>query len=1162
MPPGRKGRGQAQRSTQGKMQDEAAGQDLGTTPPANLAADPVAKAVAPDPVVPASVAARAGGKSPRRAAPKRVGFSLTVVLTLLALALGFAYLALAYSGKTLRLPTFAVAEVEARLNAGLDAGSAGASLPPGAAVSLGGVEFAVDPTFVPRFRLEDIRLIDGRGRSLLALPEALVTFDPRSLLSGQVRPGSVRMLGARLSVRRDADGRLDLEFGGTVSGAGPKTVGDVLAAADALLASPVFSRLRVIEAEALTLTLTDDRVGRSWQVGDGRLTIDNKADTVAAELGLTLLDGEVAARATLTMVATKGGGGARLNAKLDNMAAADLAALAPPLAWLGFVKAPISGALSVVLGPDGAVSDLTADLSLAAGSIAPGDGARPIAFDRAAMSLRYDPVTARLTLSDLAVESPSLRLKARGHGDLLDAVGGPLAAGDLPASVLAQIAFAEVVVDPEGLFEEPVRFTEGALDLRLRLDPFRLDIGQLALVEAGERLLLSGAVEAAVGGWKGALDVTLDRIDADRLLKLWPISVVPKTREWFEGNVGQAMLTDVRAALRLTPGTAPRFSLGYEFAEAEVRFVRTLPPVLNARGHATLEGKTYTVLLDRGHVVPPEGGQIEAAGSVFQVIDITQRPATAKITLVTSSNLTATLSLLDQPPFSFFSKAGQPVNLGDGRAELRTTLYMPLKPKVTLPDVTFAVAGRIVDFTSPALVPGRVLRAPEVVVAVDTKGLSLSGQGTLDLLPIDLTYVQGFGPDQNGRARVNGTVMLSDAALRDLGIDLPEGAVQGEGPAAIDIALIKDLPPQLTLTSNLVGLSLRLDALGWSKGAGTRASLDLEARLTREPTVERLVLSAPGLTAEGEITTAAGGGLAEARFIRVRAGDWLDAPVTLTGTGRGGVPDVAINGGRLDLRAMPKSGSQSGAGGPIRLALDRLVISSGITLTEFRGSFISRGGFKGSFTAGVNDRGEVRGEVVPAEGGSAFRITSDNAGTVIAAAGIFENGRGGSLDMTLTPRGPEGHYNGLATFSRMRVQGAPALAELLSAVSVVGLLEQMNGEGLAFNSGEVRFVLTPDAVEISQGSAVGASLGISFAGLYLTAGGKLDLQGVISPIYLVNGVGQIFSRRGEGLFGFNYRLTGTADAPDVSINPLSVLTPGMFREIFRTAPPNLKDTGG
>ena len=43
----------------------------------------------------------------------------------------------------------------------------------------------------------------------------------------------------------------------------------------------------------------------------------------------------------------------------------------------------------------------------------------------------------------------------------------------------------------------------------------------------------------------------LDRIDSERLLKIWPLSAVPKTRQWFADNVGAAMLTDVRAGLRL-----------------------------------------------------------------------------------------------------------------------------------------------------------------------------------------------------------------------------------------------------------------------------------------------------------------------------------------------------------------------------------------------------------------------------------------------------------------------------------------------------------------------------------------------------------------------------------------------------------------------------------
>ena len=408
-------------------------------------------------------------------------------------------------------------------------------------------------------------------------------------------------------------------------------------------------------AEALSLTLTDDRAGRSWQVGDGRLVIDNQPQAILAELSVTLLDRVTPTQANLTLISAKTGGAARMGVRVDAIAAGDLAAMAPPLAWLGAVDAPISGEMTAIIAESGALSSLSADLSLAAGSLSPGNGARPIGFDRATLSLGYDPASARLTLRDLAVESTTLRLRAEGHGDLVSAEGAPMAAGDLPASVLAQIALSDVSLDPEGQFDEPVHFGQGALDLRLHLDPFQVEIGQLSLVEGDERLLLSGEVQADAGGWGGALDVALNQIATDRLLKVWPLSAVPKTRIWFAANVGEGMLFNVRAGLRLQPGGQPQFSLGYEFSGAVARFVRTLPPILDGRGHATLENKTYTVTLDKGHVIAPEGGEIQADGTVFQILDITQRPAMAKIDLVSSSSLLATLSLLDQEPFSFFS---------------------------------------------------------------------------------------------------------------------------------------------------------------------------------------------------------------------------------------------------------------------------------------------------------------------------------------------------------------------------------------------------------------------------------------------------------------------------------------------------------------------------
>ncbi|CAM4014816.1 AsmA-like C-terminal domain-containing protein [Cereibacter sphaeroides] len=241
---------------------------------------------------------------------------------------------------------------------------------------------------------------------------------------------------------------------------------------------------------------------------------------------------------------------------------------------------------------------------------------------------------------------------------------------------------------------------------------------------------------------------------------------------------------------------------------------------------------------------------------------------------------------------------------------------------------------------------------------------------------------------------------------------------------------------------------------------------------------------------------------------------------------------------------------------PILVALDRLQVTSGIALTGVEGRFGTRGGFNGAFRGRVNGRAVVEGSVVPMSGRSAVRLRSRDAGGVIASAGIFPDARGGDLDLSLMPEGRDG-YRGRAAVSNFRVTNAPVLAALLNAISVVGLLEQLNGDGLLFAEGDVRFRVQPGAVEISEASAVGASMGVTLEGLYRTADRRLDLQGVISPIYLLNGIGSVLTRRGEGLFGFNYSVTGSADRPAVSVNPLSILTPGMFREIFRRPVPVL-----
>ena len=184
-----------------------------------------------------------------------------------------------------------------------------------------------------------------------------------------------------------------------------------------------------------------------------------------------------------------------------------------------------------------------------------------------------------------------------------------------------------------------------------------------------------------------------------------------------------------------------------------------------------------------------------------------------------------------------------------------------------------------------------------------------------------------------------------------------------------------------------------------------------------------------------------------------------------------------------------------------------------------------------------------------------MRILADDAGAVLSAAGLLQKGRGGTLDLSLSPISAPGSYDGLLKVRDITLEDAPAMASLLSALSIVGLLEQMSGGGIPFAEVDANFRLTPQQVILRSSSATGASMGVSMDGVYDLNAKRMDMQGVISPIYMLNGIGQIFTRKGEGLLGFNYRLFGAVANPRVNVNPLSIFTPGMFREIFRRPAP-------
>nr|WP_216665331.1 hypothetical protein [Pseudoruegeria sp. HB172150] len=1061
-----------------------------------------------------------------------------MAVILVAAALGF----MALIGTPVTAPDWVTKKVERRLNAEIGGGR----------VSVGGLEVAVDETFVPRVRLRNVGIQDGGGAEVARLNEVGIRVAAPALMRGDMEMRSLRVSGAQITVRRLSDGTFDLSFG--AGGGTSGTLAGVLDLIEGAFAKEPLTHLERIIASQLTITLEDARSGRLWQVTEGRIELENAADAIRMTVTADVFNGtEDLASTVLEFATDKGSPEASLRAEFQNAAAGDIAAQSPALAFLEVLDAPISGSLEAAIGADGDLRGLEGTLNVGEGVLQPTPETRPIRIDTASARVSYDPDANRLDFETLSLQTAAARGQAQGQAFLRDFVGG------WPETLVGQFHLSDVVVQPEGLFEEPVTFSEGATDFRLRIDPFSVEIGQLSLIDGERRLLTRGKVSAAQG-WDVALDMSMNSVSLKRLLAMWPVALARGTRDWLEKNVSSGRLSDLSGAFRLNPEQPlGMLSLSYVFEGGTVQPIDTLPPITGAAGYSSLVGNSFTAVIEEGRMQAPLGGAIDMAGSYFTVADVTRKPGRADLTLKTDSTITAALSLLDLEPFNVLSKAELEADVAEGRARMEAAVGFDLVKRLQFEEIEFDVAGTLEGLQSDRLVKDREVRADMLDLRANPAGIAISGEGYLGQVPVNVVWSQEFGPDSGGQSRIEGTVALSEAFLDEFNIGLPAGSVTGEGVGTITVTLPRGEPPEFELVSDLNRMGLRLSAVNWAKAQNQTGRLEVAGRLGETPAIDRLEIEAPGLSASGIIDLGQDGAMERADFARVTVGGWLDGPVTLIGRGPGQSPAVRVNGGTVDLRQASFGGSGGGGGGggggPMSLRLDRLIVSEGIAFTGFNGEFAGGRGLQGRFNAKVNGVTPIAGSVVPTPVGSAVRLISDDAGGVLASAGVLKNVRGGSFDLTLNPTGGEGVYDGKLLVKRAKIVEAPAMTDLLNAISIVGLLDQMNSGGITMSEVEADFRLSPSRLTLLRSSGIGPSLGISLDGIYDLRSGQMDMRGVVSPVYFLNGIGQVFSRKGEGLFGFNFRMGGTAGNPDVSVNPLSILTPGMFREIFRGAPP-------
>ncbi|MAJ24175.1 MAG: hypothetical protein CMP36_01545 [Rickettsiales bacterium] len=148
--------------------------------------------------------------------------------------------------------------------------------------------------------------------------------------------------------------------------------------------------------------------------------------------------------------------------------------------------------------------------------------------------------------------------------------------------------------------------------------------------------------------------------------------------------------------------------------------------------------------------------------------------------------------------------------------------------------------------------------------------------------------------------------------------------------------------------------------------------------------------------------------------------------------------------------------------------------------------------------------------------------------------------------------------SGKVSIEKSSIKNSSFLARLLQLASFTGLLEILTNEGIPFDNININFTKEESKIIVQEAKFQGFSLGGKLNGSTDINTKKINLEGVIVPAYAINYlinkiplIGQVITGvEGEGLIGVNFKAKGTIEDPNYTINPLSILTPGIIRSIF------------
>jgi AsmA-like C-terminal region/Protein of unknown function len=870
-----------------------------------------------------------------------------------------------------------------------------------------------------------------------------------------------------------------------------------------------------------------------------------------------------------------------ITALIQDLVPSGLAENFPTVAALKAIDLPLTGEAAVELSTAGRFLSGDANLELAKGYLTP----------------PWDPDNA------MQIDEGNLHVRYAKKNDIFEIERSTLKWGDSQATISGQFRPAgadggspswtfklkadDAVLAGAEFGLSPIKVDEWSAEGSVTPDRGRVTLSRFVIRSGGASIELAGSVADAPGSPEVHLNGVVSAMPVDTLKLFWPKFLAGDARKWVMKNVSGGQVLGGKVAVSLQPGELARMQTGAELAPEAVNveldlagmsltYIEKLPPILTGNAKMTVSGITFWVDIPEAKIALPSGQEIALTEGRFLIPDLRPDPQQGQITFKAAGTTATVLQLLDYEPLGYMQAVGMKPESFGGTSTGSFVLDMPMREDLKFRDIRLRGEARLEQAIASNVVGDISVEGGALDVNVTEQALDARGPILIKGVSAELAWQRIFYEPDERQPPIRISATLDETAREALGLKISH-LLKGPLLVTLSVARNAEGAQALSMQCDLTQAQLIFGNMGWTKPQGRSATMQFDIVQGQDGSTDlkNLKILGDDIAIDGSISLDPEQHLKSFYFSDFSFDMLTHVEINAAVRDRN-VLEVEAHGpsynGRQFFQSLFSAGqlaADSDARDPFSVDLtarlgkvvgfyDSTVTDAQVTLKKRNGRLVAL-----NATGKLNGRSPLAVKLDETNGARIIRAESRDAGAAFRLIGFYPKVDGGEASLEVNLDASEAGMKAGKLWARdFGVLGDSVVSDVLSDPQSTAALGERKKEvrqsRIAFNQLRAPFSVGKGQFLLNDAYVNGPVLGATMRGRVDFKTQTVNLGGTYVPLYGLNSalgaipiLGGIFvGREGEGVVGITFAIQGKLDDPNVLVNPVSVVAPGIFRQIF------------